>query len=99
MVGAGRAASESAAGLYCQERAIELGVPASAVVVEPRARNTGENIRFSRELLCPADRQALRGATGVRHGEEAVARRRDRQRFDPHDASGPRRLHRRHPPQ
>ncbi|KOS23308.1 Uncharacterized protein ESCO_003664 [Escovopsis weberi] len=27
------------------------GVPASAVVVEPRARNTGENIRFTHELL------------------------------------------------
>ncbi|MEV4949586.1 YdcF family protein [Streptomyces sp. NPDC053755] len=37
--------------VHYQERAIELGVPASAVMVEPRARNTGENIRFSRELL------------------------------------------------
>ncbi|RZB18413.1 YdcF family protein [Streptomyces sp. F001] len=37
--------------VHYQERAIELGVPSTAVLVEPRARNTGENIRFSRELL------------------------------------------------
>ncbi|MFI2734745.1 YdcF family protein [Streptomyces sp. NPDC018711] len=37
--------------VHYQERAIELGVPASAVMVEPRARNTGENIRLSRDLL------------------------------------------------
>ncbi|MEU8512070.1 YdcF family protein [Kitasatospora sp. NPDC048722] len=37
--------------VHYRERALELGVPASAVLVEPRARNTGENIRYSRELL------------------------------------------------
>ncbi|WP_309238966.1 YdcF family protein [Streptomyces lunaelactis] len=37
--------------VHYRERALELGVPASAVLVEPRARNTGENIRFSRSLL------------------------------------------------
>ncbi|MFC9282991.1 YdcF family protein [Streptomyces collinus] len=37
--------------VHYRERALELGVPNSAVLVEPRARNTGENIRFSRELL------------------------------------------------
>ncbi|GAB3175696.1 YdcF family protein [Streptomyces incanus] len=37
--------------VHYQERALELGVPSSAVLVEPRARNTGENIRFSRDLL------------------------------------------------
>ncbi|AZM46412.1 hypothetical protein DMB38_11805 [Streptomyces sp. WAC 06738] len=36
---------------HYRERAMELGVPASAILVEPRARNTGENIRFSRTLL------------------------------------------------
>ncbi|MET8896893.1 YdcF family protein [Streptomyces albogriseolus] len=36
---------------HYRERAMELGVPAEAILVEPRARNTGENIRFSRELL------------------------------------------------
>lgn len=37
--------------VHYKERALELGVPSSVVLVEPRARNTGENIRFSRELL------------------------------------------------
>ncbi|MGC9410284.1 YdcF family protein [Streptomyces sp. DZ1-3] len=37
--------------VHYRERALELGVPSSAVLVEPRARNTGDNIRFSRELL------------------------------------------------
>ncbi|WP_037641371.1 YdcF family protein [Streptomyces exfoliatus] len=36
---------------HYRERAVESGVPEDAVLVEPRARNTGENIRFSRELL------------------------------------------------
>nr|WP_206325836.1 MULTISPECIES: YdcF family protein [unclassified Streptomyces] len=40
--------------VHYHERALELGVPASAVLVEPRARNTGENIRFSRDLLAEA---------------------------------------------
>ncbi|MFF5922967.1 YdcF family protein [Streptomyces flavochromogenes] len=40
--------------VHYRERAIELGVPDSAVMVEPRARNTGENIRFSRHLLADA---------------------------------------------
>ncbi|GGO56695.1 hypothetical protein GCM10012287_50860 [Streptomyces daqingensis] len=37
--------------IHYRERALELGVPSSAVLVEPHARNTGENIRFSKELL------------------------------------------------
>ncbi|MFG3245017.1 YdcF family protein [Streptomyces sp. NPDC048187] len=36
---------------HYRERAIELGVPDVAILVEPRARNTGENIQFSRALL------------------------------------------------
>lgn len=36
---------------HYRDRAVELGVPADAILVEPRARNTGENIRFSRTLL------------------------------------------------
>ncbi|MFB6895838.1 YdcF family protein [Streptomyces hydrogenans] len=36
---------------HYRERALELGVPASAILVEPTARNTGENIRFSQSLL------------------------------------------------
>lgn len=37
--------------VHYRERALELGVPSAAVLVESRARNTGENIRFSREVL------------------------------------------------
>ncbi|MEV6164687.1 YdcF family protein [Streptomyces sp. NPDC052052] len=37
--------------VHYRERALELGVPDNAVLVEPRARNTGENIRLSRALL------------------------------------------------
>ncbi|MGQ4722511.1 ElyC/SanA/YdcF family protein [Streptomyces tunisiensis] len=36
---------------HYRERAMELGVPTDAILVEPQARNTGENIRFSRALL------------------------------------------------
>ncbi|MER6782628.1 MULTISPECIES: YdcF family protein [unclassified Streptomyces] len=36
---------------HYRERALELGVPPAAVLVEPRATNTGENIRFTRTLL------------------------------------------------
>ncbi|MFE0736084.1 YdcF family protein [Streptomyces sp. NPDC058855] len=36
---------------HYRERALEMGVPPGAVLVETEARNTGENIRFSRELL------------------------------------------------
>ncbi len=36
---------------HYRDRAVELGVPADAIIVEPKARNTGENIRFSRSLL------------------------------------------------
>ncbi|MET9348950.1 YdcF family protein [Streptomyces termitum] len=37
--------------VHYRERAVELGVPGEAVLVEPRARDTGENLRFTRELL------------------------------------------------
>ncbi|MEU5092404.1 YdcF family protein [Streptomyces sp. NPDC021356] len=37
--------------VHYRERALELGVHDSAILVEPRARNTGENIRFSRAVL------------------------------------------------
>ncbi|MFD7137404.1 YdcF family protein [Streptomyces sp. NPDC059894] len=36
---------------HYRERAVELGVPSSAILVEPNARNTGENVMFSRALL------------------------------------------------
>ncbi|MHC3424720.1 YdcF family protein [Streptomyces sp. DT18] len=37
--------------VHYRERAMALGVPSAAILVEPHARNTGENISFSRELL------------------------------------------------
>ncbi|MCZ0980249.1 YdcF family protein [Streptomyces diastatochromogenes] len=36
---------------HYRERAMELGVPASAILIENQARNTGDNIRLSRQLL------------------------------------------------
>ncbi|WP_326729210.1 YdcF family protein [Streptomyces phaeochromogenes] len=36
---------------HYRDRALELGVPVDVILVEPQARNTGENIRFSRALL------------------------------------------------
>ena len=33
------------------QRAIELGVPPEAILIEPRATNTRENIEFSRQLM------------------------------------------------
>jgi uncharacterized SAM-binding protein YcdF (DUF218 family) len=38
-------------GVHYRERALELGVPDEAILVEPHATNTGENIVLSRELL------------------------------------------------
>ncbi|MFD8885285.1 YdcF family protein [Streptomyces erythrochromogenes] len=37
--------------VHYRERALELGVPPEDVLVEPHARNTGENIRLTRALL------------------------------------------------
>ncbi|MGW4245506.1 YdcF family protein [Nocardia sp. NPDC004722] len=37
--------------VHFRERAIELGVPAEAILVEPNATNTGDNIDFTRTLL------------------------------------------------
>ncbi|MEV7592578.1 YdcF family protein [Streptomyces sp. NPDC089922] len=42
--------------VHYRERALELGVPHEHVLVEPNARNTGENIRFVRTLLEGAGR-------------------------------------------
>lgn len=40
--------------VHFRERAVELGVPPEAILVEGRATNTGENITFSRETLLQA---------------------------------------------
>ncbi|WP_083960410.1 YdcF family protein [Streptoalloteichus hindustanus] len=37
--------------VHYREHALELGVPDGAILVEPNARNTGENIEFTRKLL------------------------------------------------
>jgi uncharacterized SAM-binding protein YcdF (DUF218 family) len=39
---------------HFRERAIELGVPDEAILVEPHAANTGQNIAFARDLLSGA---------------------------------------------
>jgi uncharacterized SAM-binding protein YcdF (DUF218 family) len=41
--------------VHYREHALGLGVPDAAILVEPESTNTGENIRFSRELLARAD--------------------------------------------
>lgn len=40
--------------VHFSEHAIELGVPAPAVITEPEAANTGQNITFSRQALLRA---------------------------------------------
>lgn len=41
------------------ERAIALGVPRDAIIIEPEATNIGENIRFSRDRLVPGAISAI----------------------------------------
>ncbi|QKW10988.1 YdcF family protein [Streptomyces sp. NA04227] len=40
--------------VHYREHALEVGVPDDAILVEPRAGNTGQNVRFSREILSGA---------------------------------------------
>ncbi|MEU5046174.1 YdcF family protein [Streptomyces griseorubiginosus] len=40
--------------VHYRERALRLGVPETAVLLEPRATNTGENIEFSKAVLAEA---------------------------------------------
>ncbi|MEU3099115.1 YdcF family protein [Streptomyces sp. NPDC006967] len=40
--------------VHYREHALALGVPDEAILVEPKAANTGQNITFSRELLADA---------------------------------------------
>ncbi|MFE0024973.1 YdcF family protein [Amycolatopsis sp. NPDC059021] len=37
--------------VHYREHALQLGVPGDAILLEPEARNTGENITFTRRLL------------------------------------------------
>ncbi|MFD5405418.1 YdcF family protein [Streptomyces griseorubiginosus] len=41
--------------VHYRERALQLGVPASAILLEPRATNTGENIEFTKAVLAEAN--------------------------------------------
>jgi uncharacterized SAM-binding protein YcdF (DUF218 family) len=40
--------------VHYREHAMGLGVPGSAILIEPKATNTGQNVIFSRELLAAA---------------------------------------------
>ncbi|WP_329144846.1 YdcF family protein [Streptomyces sp. NBC_01456] len=40
--------------VHFREHAIDLGVPAEAILLEPTARNTGQNLTFSRDVLAAA---------------------------------------------
>ncbi|WP_328353467.1 YdcF family protein [Streptomyces sp. NBC_00445] len=40
--------------VHYREHALSLGVPDDAILVEPEAANTGQNVTFSRELLAEA---------------------------------------------
>ncbi|KUN29221.1 hypothetical protein AQJ23_00020 [Streptomyces antibioticus] len=44
--------------VHYREHALALGVPDEAILVEPKAGNTGQNITFSRELLAQAGIEA-----------------------------------------
>lgn len=37
--------------IHYRDRAVELGVPASSILVEPSATNTGENVEYARAVL------------------------------------------------
>ncbi|MFI9835182.1 YdcF family protein [Streptomyces sp. NPDC051913] len=45
--------------VHYREHALRLGVPDEAILVEPRAGNTGQNITFSRELLAETGIEAM----------------------------------------
>ncbi|MFD7447941.1 YdcF family protein [Kitasatospora sp. NPDC059827] len=43
--------------VHFREHALELGVPESAILLEPKATNTGQNISLSQEVLASAGRK------------------------------------------
>lgn len=82
---------------HYRERAVELGVPAHAIFVEPNARNTGENIKFSRALLSDQGiavssallvRKPYEERRAIRHGVQDVARCGVGLRFRAHELRG-----------
>lgn len=62
-----------------RSRAIELGVPSQAILVEPKATNTGQNIELSRQLLQDAgvrvDSVTLISMPGMERRAYATCRR------------------------
>ncbi|MEV0359133.1 YdcF family protein [Nocardia sp. NPDC050697] len=54
--------------VHYREIALELGVPDGAILVEPEATNTGQNIEFSRELLAGRD---IRSVTLITKPQQA----------------------------
>lgn len=65
--------------VHFRERALELGVPDSAILLEPAATNTGENIALTRDLLAargiPARRVMLVSRPYQQRRAYATARR------------------------
>lgn len=85
---------------HYRERALERGVPADAILVEPQARNTAENIALFPGLargawgarrVSPPGRQAVRRAPVLRHGVQDLAGCDLGQRVCAHDVRGVRR--------
>lgn len=48
--------------VHYADRAVQLGVPDEAIMIEPRARNTGENFTLTRQLL---DREGIHPASAT----------------------------------
>ena len=48
--------------IHYAERAVELGVPDEAIIIEPQATNTGENFTLTRQLL---DREGIHPKTAT----------------------------------
>src|SRR4051812_57340 len=83
--------------VHFAEHAIELGVPEPAIIVEPRATNTGQNIDYARVALADVgvtvesvllNLQALHGTAGLRHGPDGLVRCRGRLRVRATDLRG-----------
>lgn len=70
MSGAARDAGESNAEAM-QRLAVEMGVPASQILVEKEARNTLDNAKFTRELLAEHDINSIILVTSPYHQRRA----------------------------
>jgi hypothetical protein len=64
---------------YFAEIAVKAGVPSDRIIIEDKAANTGENIRFTYEILAKRGQydpgaKTLHGASHLRDFQETVAR-------------------------